>query len=158
MFFSLFLCWNNKAVINHWKSSDILSINKDQYSNLYLGFQWEVDFTLLLLNTFSLPKLNTRWQIVSILCFRPPNTSLYYEFGKHENCLEWLYICMFILFKSHNLARSLETRKVTFRVSMERLGTWQIISILCVGSENGLYYYLICSTLGFIKAVVCGVR
>lgn len=64
---------------------------------------------------------------------------------------------MFILFKLHNPAHSLETRKITFCVSMECLGTWQIVSILRVGSENGLYYFLICSTLGFIKAVVCGV-
>lgn len=46
-------------------------------------------------NTFSLPKRNILpgWQIVSILRFRPPNTSLYYEFEKiHKNRLELMYV------------------------------------------------------------------
>lgn len=44
-----------------------------------------------------------RWQIIFMLRFRTPNTSLYYEIEKirkHENRLEWIYTCMFIWLKS----------------------------------------------------------
>lgn len=46
----------------------------------------------------------------------------------------------------HNPVRSIGTRKVVFRVPMEYLGMWQIVSILRLGSENDLIFIKSCKT------------
>lgn len=68
----------------------------------------------------------------------------YYEFvkmRKHDNVC---YCVSVILFEfTHNPARTIGTQKVTFRVSMERLGTRQIVCILHIRTENRLVHFML---------------